>query len=72
MVINIKALINIFRGWYYKLFGKKQDLADRRLAICNKCEHKIKTSLGEACSQCGCILDAKIRVDDEVCDMNKW
>lgn len=65
-------VINIIKGWYFKLFGKKQSLADIRLDICNTCEHKIKTSLGEACSQCGCILDAKARVEDEQCDLDKW
>lgn len=65
-------VINIIKGWYYKLFNKKQDIADKRLKICNKCPSKINTPLGNACGQCGCILDAKARVLDELCDMNKW
>lgn len=72
-VLNIlKRLLNIIKGWYYKIFKKKQSIADVRLAICNKCEYKISTSLGDACKECGCILDAKTRVEDEHCDMNKW
>ena len=69
---SIKKVWNIIKGWFYKLFKKKQNLADIRLAICNTCEHRTETSLGYACAQCGCILDAKARVEDEECDMNKW
>lgn len=68
----IKKLWNILQGWYYKLFKEEQELADKRLPICNSCEHRIETSLGYACGQCGCILDAKTRVEDEHCDLGKW
>lgn len=69
---SIKKVWNIIKGWFYKLFKKKQNLADIRLAICNACEHRTETSLGYACAQCGCILDAKTRVEDEQCDLDKW
>ena len=69
---SIKKVWNIIKGWFYKLFKKKQNLADIRLAICNTCEHRTETSLGYACAQCGCILYAKTRVEDEQCDLDKW
>ena len=69
---SIKKIWHIIKGWFYKLFKKKQNLADIRLAICNTCEHRTETSLGYACAQCGCILDAKTRVEDEQCDLDKW
>ena len=50
----------------------EEDMANIRLAICNQCSHRVNTSLGYACDLCGCILDAKTRVEDEECDMNKW
>jgi hypothetical protein len=28
--------------------------------------------LGDICNECGCILDAKARVKDEKCELNKW
>ena len=68
----ITKVINIVKGWIFKLLKKEQDLADARLSICSNCEFKINTSLGEACEQCGCILDAKTRVEDEHCDLDKW
>ena len=69
MVNKIKHIII---GWVRKLLGLEQDLANIRLAICSQCPSRIKTSLGDACKECGCILDAKARVEDEKCDMNKW
>ena len=72
VVDSIKKVLNIIKGWYFKIFKKKQDLASERLFICNTCEHKVETSLGYACDSCGCILDAKTRVEDEHCDLDKW
>jgi hypothetical protein len=28
--------------------------------------------LGDICNECGCVLDAKARVIDEKCELNKW
>ena len=36
----VKKLINIIKGWYYKLFNKNEKLANKRIAICNKCNNK--------------------------------
>lgn len=72
MANSIKKVINIFKGWYYKIFKKKQDLASKRLEICNRCTSKTKSAIGDVCSHCGCVLDAKTRVKDEQCEMNKW
>lgn len=69
---SIKKVLNIIKGWYFKIFNLEKDLASVRLAICNQCPNKIKTSLGDACNECGCILDAKTRVEDEHCDLDKW
>lgn len=68
----VKKIWNIIKGTYFNLTGKKQKLADKRLSICQYCEHKEGTILGDACNICGCILESKSRVEDEQCDMNKW
>lgn len=67
--INIK---NIIIGWYRKLFHKKQTLAEYRLFICNKCPYKKKFLNEDICDLCGCVLDAKVRVDEEICYDNRW
>ena len=28
--------------------------------------------LGDICDECGCVLEAKARVADEYCELNKW
>jgi hypothetical protein len=28
--------------------------------------------LGDICAECGCVLEAKARVEDEYCELNKW
>ena len=69
----VKKLINIIKGWYFSLFNKNEQLANKRISICKKCEYRVHIeSLGDICDECGCILDAKTRVEDEKCELNKW
>lgn len=68
----IKKIRHIIIGWSLKLFGLQDDLANRRLVLCETCDKRVKTSLGDACGECGCILDAKVRIEDEHCDLDKW
>lgn len=73
VITILKKVWNIIKGWWYKIFNKKEDLATTRLAICKTCESKLKLDvLGDVCSECGCVLDAKTRVKDEKCELNKW
>lgn len=69
----VKKLINVIVGWYCKIFNKNEQLARKRLAICNKCHSKEHIEvIGDICKECGCILDAKARVKDEYCELSKW
>lgn len=72
----IKAILNkpltILKSIYFNIFNKNEDLAIKRLSICKKCQHKLDTSVGEVCAECGCILQNKTRVEDEHCDLCKW
>ena len=68
----MNKILNILKGWYYKLFNKEEHLANKRLPICRQCPHKINIALGESCGLCGCVLDAKTRVKDEHCEIDKW
>ena len=65
-------LKNIIKGTYYNITNKYQDLASFRLDICNKCEYRVNTKLGDICDLCGCILESKSRVLDEHCELEKW
>lgn len=68
----IEKIRHIVIGWSLKLFGLENDLANRRWVLCETCCKKVKTSLGDACGECGCIIDAKVRVKDEHCDLGRW
>lgn len=72
VITILKKVLNILKGWYYKLFNKKEDIAKNRLEICKYCDNRVSSALGDACSLCGCILDAKTRVKDEHCEVDKW
>lgn len=80
---NIKYFINkinnffekfrhIFIGWTFKLFGIEDTLANRRWASCQTCCKIKNTKLGEICTLCGCVIDAKVRVEDEHCELGRW
>jgi hypothetical protein len=38
--------------------------------MCNHREHI--EMIGDICAECGCVLEAKARVEDEHCELNKW
>lgn len=70
----IKAIftkpLQILKSIYYRFSHQNQQLAEKRLAICNKCNDRL-TFLGqEICGQCGCILENKTRLVNEQC--GKW
>lgn len=67
--INIK---NILVGWYRKLTKRKQTLAEYRLSICKTCPYKKLFLSEDICDLCGCVLDAKVRVENEICYDGRW
>lgn len=69
----IKKIKNIIRGWYYKLIGFNWELYEQRMKQCNECSEILYiTKNTKVCGQCGCVLDAKNRVIEEKCPLNKW
>ena len=72
MVRIFKKIRNIIIGTYRNIFNKNQDMATIRLKYCNKCEHRILFMKQYICDQCGCILESKVRVEDEHCMIDKW
>lgn len=69
----VSKIINIIKGWYFNIFNKHEQLAKKRIAVCNKCNSKVHIDiLGDICNECGCVLAAKARVEDEKCELNKW
>lgn len=72
MATIFRKVRNIIIGTYRNIFNKNQDLATRRLKYCNKCEHRMMFMGQYICDQCGCILESKVRVEDEHCMIDKW
>lgn len=72
MVKFLEKIRNIILGWLFKLFKIAPKLSEKRLDICNNCEYRKNSPLGDICEKCGCVLDAKTRLIDEHCDLDKW
>jgi hypothetical protein len=64
----MKKIYRIIMGWYYFLTNQKNEMARERLMICVDCP---KMSKG-LCTSCGCVLQAKARIEEEICPMHKW
>lgn len=69
--IFTKPLV-LLKSIIYRIRGKNEDLFRKRYVICSKCQHKLSTSVGEVCEECGCIIANKARIEDEHCDLCKW
>lgn len=64
---------HVVLGTYRNIFNKNTSLSDERIKICNECDKKqLLTKHISICSECGCILESKTKVDNESCPMNKW
>ena len=46
------------------------EIAKKRLSICKQCPEYIK--LTHQCKKCGCIMNAKVKLIDATCPLNKW
>lgn len=68
----MKKLKNIIIGWYRYLFKTQSKLAKNRLMICKNCSYKVKYFNQDVCDLCGCVLKAKVEVEDEKCYDNRW
>ena len=64
----IGKIKRILSGYYLILIGFSSFKSRKRLLICSKCE--LRT--GIICGDCGCLLIAKTKVNDESCPVKKW
>lgn len=47
-----------------------KDLSDKRMGVCTQCEYMAR--LSRQCRLCGCFLDAKVKLLEAECPMQKW
>lgn len=64
----MKKLLNIIFGWWFWITNRNDRLAQERLKICSTCQYR-KQFL---CGECGCVLQAKARITEELCPRKKW
>jgi len=82
-----KRLSAILSGFKNYIFPNKEieEIAIQRASICALCPFAVETKMkqllpddtikeidGLKCSDCGCILSAKVRQAFESCPQNKW
>ena len=63
--------MRILLAWWFWFTNRNDEVARQRLKICSMCE-KMKWGI---CKVCGCPLQTKARLLDEICphpDGNKW
>ena len=46
------------------------NIAKKRLAICNRCPHLLKRTGN--CKKCGCFVSVKVLYADQRCSLGKW
>jgi hypothetical protein len=61
-------LFRIILAWWYWLTNRNNELAQERLKVCVTCPFRI----GLLCGECGCVLQAKARLEDEECPKGYW
>ena len=72
MVKFIYTIRNIVVGWCRFLFKKQSPMARNRLMICKMCAHKERIIGMDFCGMCGCCIPAKVEIEDERCEDNRW
>jgi predicted Zn-ribbon and HTH transcriptional regulator len=50
------------------------DIFEQRLNVCKSCEHYDEKSFAGTgrCGECGCSIQAKLRIGSSSCPLNKW
>lgn len=76
------SLGQIIEGWKNHLLPQEKEKAfvkhvsNKRLAICNECEHHSKNHksirMDAHCTECGCTLSAKTKCLTCECPLKKW
>lgn len=51
-------------------YSKNKEEIDKRISICESCEHFIKIT--KQCSKCGCFMKLKTKLTDSSCPIGKW
>ncbi len=64
----MKKIGRIILGWWYWITNRNNELAKKRLDYCLHCPFRV----GVTCGECGCLLQAKARLEEETCPKYFW
>jgi hypothetical protein len=64
------AKVSIFDILDKNKYSNNKMEIDKRISICEGCEHFIKIT--KQCSRCGCFMKLKTRLTDASCPIGKW
>jgi len=64
----MRKIISIVLGWWFWATNRNNEMARARLLVCAKCPDR----KWFVCGICTCVLQAKSRIKDEECPMNRW
>ena len=64
------AKVSIFDILDKSKYSNNKMEIDKRISICEGCEHFIKIT--KQCSRCGCFMKLKTRLTDASCPIGKW
>ena len=64
------AKVSIFDILDKSKYSNNKMEIDKRISICEGCEHFIKIT--KKCSKCGCFMKLKTRLTDASCPIGKW
>ena len=63
LILILKAYLNVIKGWLGVIDLEKRKVFEKRVDICNDCQHKKRKVFFSTCSVCGCLIRAKTRAD---------
>lgn len=75
---KINKTKNIIKGITNMVVGYTTEMSENRLNICiNNCDNKQKIASFAGkniyiCKLCGCLIEAKVTIENEKCKLNKW
>lgn len=64
----LRKVGQILSGFYLLMLGEKTEKSLERKGICLECEKRRYL----ACGECGCIISAKVLIEEEECPIGKW
>lgn len=67
----MKTIKQVLTGYFFWLIRKNQKLYRERTNKCKNC-NLLKKTIIKRCGVCGCVLQARNRLKESYCYMERW